>query len=178
MAKSPSAQVASVPAQLMLVRTATCKKISSRASGSIEYRVAYAPDKSDVFISISANIGGGGYFSKEWIPASRIASCFAQLPGEQAIFATKQLRELFIGRSVNNPPFIAAVLRAEGLLAAAPENEVQHQLSGKLDEWRKNVLKQKGTPFDTLPVAEPAVEAAGNTTIPVEVQHVDHPQSG
>lgn len=85
---------------------------------------------------------------------------------------------MFIGRSVNNPPFIAAVLRAEGLLAAAPENEVQHQLSGKLDEWRKNVLKLKGTPFDTQPVAEPVVEAAGDTTIPVEVQHVDHPQSG
>lgn len=178
MAKSPSAQVAPVPAQLMLVRTATCKKISSRARGSIEYRVAYVPDKSEIFISISANIGGGGYFSKEWIPVSRIASCFAQLRGEQAAFATKQLRELFIGRSVNNPPFIAAVLRAEGLLSAAPENEVQHQLSGKLEDWRKNVLKQKGTPFDTQSVSEPAVEAVADPATAVEVQHADHPQPG
>lgn len=172
MATSQPPQANPIPAKLILVRSASCKKISARASGSIEYRVAYAPDKSEVYLSLSGNPGGGGYFSKEWIPSIRIAECFARISADQPVFATKQLRDLFIGRSANNPPFIAAVLRAEGLLSPAPENDVQHRISGNLDEWRKSVLKQKGTVFDTQPANEssPAADAIA------EADHADHPQ--
>jgi hypothetical protein len=125
-----------------LLKAGTAPKLGARAEGSISYNVLADNNRQQLFITIKAN-KGGGYFSKEHVDITKIEACLDTSPSAKA-FPSKTFKEAFVGRSSNNAGFLVAVLRHEGLIAAAPEAETQHVRSGDWAAWKKSTLAEAG----------------------------------
>lgn len=139
-----------------LFKAATATKVGKQAHGGLRYEIFGDVDRNELNVTITAN-EGGGYFSREVVPFIKIKACLNHaVPGKA--FPSKLFREAFIGRSANNAGFLAAILRAEGLLARAPDTETQHIQTGDWDTWQKAMLSEAGQMIEKeLPV--PAIEA-------------------
>ncbi|WP_410499522.1 hypothetical protein [Chitinibacter sp. S2-10] len=55
-----------IPPELCIVKTSSAPKLSSRATGRLSYQIGYLPDRSEIYLQLTAN-EGGGYFSNEWL---------------------------------------------------------------------------------------------------------------
>lgn len=161
---SKTAMLSSLPDGAWRLKTAACGKLGPRSSGQIDYRIACNPTRTELYLSISGN-SGGGYFSKEWLPVDRLAKLLRQLQADGKPFATKQLKPAFVGRSVNNPPFLAAILRAEQLTSADPANPLLSRVSGDIEAWCKALLKLKGEPLSDSSPAPANDEAASALSV-------------
>jgi hypothetical protein len=133
-AKPASAKAASTAADpceaIATLRTQTAPKLGGRSTGLITYRVGRSA--SGAHLGIVAN-DGGGYFSAEMVPFSKVRLAAAALAPD-ADFPTSALRPAFVGKSVNNACFLAAILRNEGLLQAGEKPHL-HRLAGDWDGW-------------------------------------------
>jgi hypothetical protein len=125
-----------------LLKTATARKLGKRAEGCISYQVLADIDRLNLFIALTGN-ENGGYFSRERVPFQRIEETLASLPKKS--FPSKTLRDVFVGRSSNNPGFLAAILSAEGLIAADATAETLHKAIGDWTAWKEGMLAQSGT---------------------------------
>jgi hypothetical protein len=155
---------AAVSQSFWLLKESTAPKVGARAEGSINYNVLADNERQQLFIAITGN-KGGGYFSKEHVDISKIEACLDTAAAAKP-FPSKTFKEAFVGRSSNNAGFLVAVLRHEGLLAAAPEAETQHVRSGDWTAWKKAMLAEAGKlievgikdadkkPLETAPVPE------------------------
>lgn len=153
-----------IPLSFWLLKDGTAPKLGARAEGSINYNVLADNERQLLFIAITGN-KGGGYFSKEHVDISKIEACLDTSTSAKP-FPSKTFKEAFVGRSSNNAGFLVAVLRHEGLLAAAPETETQHVQSGDWTAWKKSILAEAGKlievgikdaakkPLETAPVPE------------------------
>jgi hypothetical protein len=131
-----------IPQSFWLLKEGTAPKLGARAEGSISYNVLADQERQQLFIALTSN-KGGGYFSKEHVKISKIKACLD--PSSSAKPSpSKNFKEAFVSRSSNNPGFLAAVLRHEGLLAAAPEADTQHVQSGDWAAWIKAMLAEAG----------------------------------
>ena len=147
-----------------LLKGGTAPKLGAHAEGSINYNVLADNERQLLFIAITGN-KGGGYFSKEHVDISKIEACLDTTAPAKP-FPSKTFKEAFVGRSSNNAGFLVAVLRHEGLLAAAPEAETQHVRSGDWSAWKNAMLAEAGKlievgikdadkkPLETAPVPE------------------------
>lgn len=147
-----------------LVKDGTAPKLGARAEGSITYNVLADNERRQLFIAITGN-KGGGYFSKEHVDLSTIEARLGTAASAKP-FSSKTFKEAFVGRSSNNAGFLVAVLRHEGLLAAAPEAETQHVRSGDWPAWKNAMFAEAGKliqvgikdadkkPLETAPVLE------------------------
>lgn len=156
------------------LKLATARKTSQRATGEITYRVLCDERRERLFITIVSN-DGGGYFSKEIVPFDGIEQCLAAYADGKPLPA-KVLRDAFVGKSVNNAGFLAAILRAEGLLSGVPDAVHQHQLAGNWSDWKEAMLHADGEPYvpptkpeastnaDTLEYADAAEEESASST--------------
>jgi hypothetical protein len=97
------------PQVTRIIKIATCPTCSGKAT--LTYYFGCNDDK-QVYIRIVAN-SGGGFFSDEWI---KIAEIQAALEGAPFPVTSFPLIKLFIGKSVNTPGFLLAVLKHEGLV--------------------------------------------------------------
>lgn len=86
---------------MVIVKVATCKKLSQRATGELSYQIGKVESDHSVYIQIKAN-SSGGYFSKEWVPLSSIESCFTLDIKKGIPLTTAILKEAFISKSQNN----------------------------------------------------------------------------
>ncbi len=127
------------------LKLAKAKKTGLRASGEITYRVLCDPQKKLLALTIVGN-EGGGYWSREIIPFEGIELCLADFIDGKPLPA-KALRDAFVGKSVNNAGFLAAILRAEGLLEAAPDVAHQHRVTGSWKQWKSQQLQLDGEPY-------------------------------
>lgn len=125
-----------------LLKESTAPKLGARAEGSINYNVLANNERQLLFIAITGN-KSGGYFSKERVDMTKIEACLDTTSSAKP-FPSKTFKEAFVGRSSNNAGFLVAVLRHEGLLAAAPEAETQHVRSGNWPAWKKAMLAEAG----------------------------------
>ncbi len=150
---SPTLSESSIPADtstsdaadtqsFWLLKGGTAPKLGARAEGSIDYNVLADGERQLLFIAITGN-KGGGYFSNEHVDISKIETCLDTTASAKR-FPSKTLKDAFVGRSSNNAGFLVAVLRHEGLLAAAPEAETQHVRSGDWPAWKKAMLAEVG----------------------------------
>lgn len=71
-------------------QSAAVPKLSARAEGLISYKIGFVPDQSEVNFSLTGN-EGGGYFSREWIPLTRVVAVLADLAGAQCRCAQDRL---------------------------------------------------------------------------------------
>ena len=133
---------AAIPQSFWLLKEGTAPKLGARAEGSISYNVLACKERRQLFIAITGN-KGGGYFSKEHVAISKIEACLGSSSATKPS-PSKTFKEAFISRSSNNAGFLAAVLRHEGLLGAAPGAETQHVHSGDWAAWIKTMLAGAG----------------------------------
>jgi hypothetical protein len=151
-----------------LLKEGSASKLGARAEGSISYNVLADNDRQHLFIAVTGN-GGGGYFSKERVDITKIEERLDTSSSAKP-FPSKTFKEAFVGRSSNNAGFLVAVLRHEGLLAAAPGAESQHVQSGDWTAWKKTMLAQTGK---LIEVGSKDSEKRSSETEPVP-EHKDH----
>ena len=154
------------------LKTATASKLGKRAEGCISYQLLADADRQHLFIAITGN-ENGGYFSRERVPFQKVRECLSSFPNKS--FPSKALRDAFFGRSSNNPGFLAAVLSAEGLIAADATAESLHKAIGDWPAFEEAMLALPGTLLlanaaQTLPDAAAAMpdhtQAATTEVVP------------
>lgn len=154
---------------MKILKVASCNSLSGKSK--LGYQVG-CNAKSEVFIRISSNTGGGWY-SCEWVPLDTMLNAIKSATQPLTSFA---LYGLFKGKSVNTPAFLFAALQSEGLigidtdnprayvsLPLAPFTERIRQLIAagtdlKVDEHTvgKSSRKAKPKAVDTAPVTKTA----------------------
>jgi hypothetical protein len=151
-----------------LLKEGSAPKLGARAEGSINYNILADNERQRLFIEVIGN-KGGGYFSKERVDITKIEACLDTGTSGKP-FPSKTFKEAFVGRSSNNAGFLVAVLRHEGLLAAAPEAETQHVQSSDWTAWKVSMLAQPGK---LIEVGSKDFEKKPTETEPVP-QHKEH----
>lgn len=152
-----------------LLKDGKCKKLGKHAEGGIKYQILASDDRKHLHIRITDN-EGGGYYSKEIVPFDLVElhldDCVPDKP-----FPSKALKDAFKGKSSNNAGFLAAILRAEDLLTAAPDAETQHVRHGDMATWKAKLLTEAGTQITLLgmtnssPVADGGPDETANKTL-------------
>lgn len=137
------------------VKQAQAAKTGQHSQGKITYRILTDESHLELFITIVAN-EGGGWFSNEIVAFSAIEAITSKL-NPKFPFPTKTFAPAFNSKSVNNAGFLAAVLRAEGLLNAAPESNRLHLLTDEWEIWKAVMLSEPGEMY------EPPVKTPANT---------------
>ena len=112
-----------VPAKRIL-KIASCPSLSGRST--LTYHLGCSanteePAVPDLYFRVFEN-SGGGLFSNEWVSLEVIQQVFAKVPTAIGITA-HLLGSLFVGKSVNTPSFLFAVLKSEGLVVAVKEKK-------------------------------------------------------
>lgn len=131
---------------LILVKEGQATKLSSGAEGKITYKLALSADKNHVFIAL-IDSGSQGYFSREWVKADSVLKILENLRQRAEAFPSKVFLPVFVGRSSNNAPFLAAVLLAEKLLCRDGKHESKLRVVENLADWKKATLGLKGKPI-------------------------------
>jgi hypothetical protein len=142
-----------------LLKSAKTMKLGKHAEGGIHYQILTDSQRQAPSFKIVGN-EGGGYYSKEIVAFGSVEACLAAHPQDQP-FPSKLLQTAFTGRSSNNAGFLAAILRAEGLLALAPDTEGRHVMSGDWAAWKASVLAEPGQPVESEPAGKEE-KAEGN----------------
>jgi len=96
--------------EIRILKTGKCPSLSGKSE--LTYQIRFTPD-SDIEVRIHAN-SSAGYFSNEWVSLKRVLAKMAKAPvGEITFFS---LEGIYKGKSANNPGFLLAVLKKEGLV--------------------------------------------------------------
>jgi hypothetical protein len=155
--KNPSVEVALNP--FWLLNAGSAKKLGQHSAGILNYHVLADNDRHGLLLAVTRN-EGGGYYSRERVPFRTIVKCLDKYKSGVP-FVSKVLKDVFVSKSANNAGFMAAVLRALGLLAAAPEAQTQHVVTGDWLAWEKATLAETGT----------RIELPGGDTVPEGKEH-------
>ena len=96
-----------------IVVTLKTKSVSKKSD--LTYHIG-KDEEANLYIRIWVN-SSNGYFSNEWIPLSKITEILKQ--NSTGSFTSFVFEELFSGKSVNTPAFLAAALIQQGVLEFA-----------------------------------------------------------
>ena len=160
------AEVALAP--FWLLNAGTAKKLGQRSEGILNYHVLADNDRRGLLIAVTRN-EGGGYFSRERVHFQTVVTCLEKYKAGVP-FVSKVLRDVFVSKSANNAGFMAAVLHALGLLAAAPEAKTQHVVTGDWPAWEKAMLAETGTRIE-LPAEIGGEKPAESNAVPDHKEH-------
>ena len=97
--------------KMSILATIKCKTMSGRSTLTYHLGKGEADAR---YIRIFSNTGNG-YFSAEWVSLDAILAILEK--HGDATFTSRVLEELFRGKSVNTPAFLAAVLLHEKVIA-------------------------------------------------------------
>ena len=125
-----------------LLKEASARKIGKRSEGAISYQLLADADRQRLFVAITGN-SSSGYFSREKVPFQRIRECLSSFPDK--VFPSKALRDAMVGRSSNNPCFMAGILADLGLIAGDTAVESHHKAIGDWTAWEQTMLALPGT---------------------------------
>ena len=128
-------------------------KVGQFSTGRITYEVLADESRDNIWIRLTNN-DSSGWFSRELLSIEKIEACVAGIK-EGEVMLSKRFAAAFKSRSANNAGFLAAALRAEGLLLPAPEQSSRHILGEDWETWKTNLLDLPGEPID-LASAVPA----------------------
>ena len=156
--------------ELLVVKEGQASKLSLGAEGKISYQLALSIDKKQIFIAL-VDSGSQGYFSREWINTEAILEILKGLGQRAEAFPSKVLLPVFVGRSSNNAPFLAAALLAEKLLGRDGKHETKLRVTGDGATWRKDVLTLKGKPIRVRLDGKPIVSTAQESSPPSQSSH-------
>ena len=120
------------------LKSSKTTKIGLRTEGYIHYRVLSDQDNR-LYFNITGN-DDDGYYSKEIIPFDSVEELVKTIKPNVAISSSLFI-SAFVGRSNNNAAFLAAILRAEKLLAPMADAVKKHTVEAGWDRWRTDMLK-------------------------------------
>ena len=151
-----------VPA-IRILKIASCPSLSGRST--LTYHIGCSantekPAVPDLYFRVFDN-SGGGFFSNKWVSLEVIQQVFAKVPTSIAITA-HLLGSLFVGKSVNTPSFLFAVLKSEGLVSTVKEKKGCYERTDP-SEFMAEVTALIASGVD-LTVDEPA-KAKGKATV-------------
>ena len=179
--------------QLLTLKTGQARKTGLRSQGHIAYRLLCRPSRHDLLLTIESN-EGGGYFSKELVPFNDVFACIQSIQSGKPV-PSKVFKDAFVSQSANNAGFLAAILRAEGLLSAASDAGHHHLLQGDWREWKQQMLSLPGEayvpatsnaePEEKVPLATPGKKKgakgnsgkANNVPAPSDAEPVANPST-
>lgn len=115
-----------------------CPKLTARGRGDLSYELGIDEATGKSFVRISANVSSGG-FSNEWVALSQIRTLLESNAEQKKPFSTVSMEGLFTRRSANNYGYLAAVLKAEGVLVVLPGKPVMLNLG----DWEPVMQKIK-----------------------------------
>ena len=147
---------------LLRLKAATAPKLGQNAGGSIHYELLADTTRQVLMLRLTRNDGGGN-FSPEAIPFSRVQAVAEALPPGSCV-PSRVFRSCHRGRSQNNQGFLCCLLRTEGLLGPVEGKLYQHRVTGDWPAWAADMLGQPGEPSelpvtllgDALPLDTPA----------------------
>lgn len=127
-----------------IVYQGTCPKLTTRGRGDLTYELGIDDATGNPCLRIAANAGSGA-FSHEWLGLDRIRTALTMGNDQRQSFTATAMRPLFVKRSSNNHGYLAAVLKAEGVLEAFPGQPVMLRLGNWEPIFEKiAALKEKG----------------------------------
>ena len=91
-----------------------------------------------LYLAITRN-DGGGYFSKEVVPFAKLEQAIQGIKSNTPI-SSSLFKNAFVGQSANNAGFLAAILRAEKLIAPAANASHQHLIQSGWSNWKAQML--------------------------------------
>ena len=94
-----------------VLKNGTCPTLSGR--GSLKYEIG-ADEASKVAIRLTGN-SGGGFFNGDWVGFDAVSKIL-QSPYVQKGLSSTAFVPIYRGKSMNSPSFLAAVLKAEGVI--------------------------------------------------------------
>ena len=94
-----------------VLKAGNCPTLSGR--GSLKYEIG-TDDASNVAIRLTGN-SGGGFFNGDWVPIDAVTKIL-QSPHVQKGLTSTAFVPIYRGKSMNSPSFLAAVLKAEGVI--------------------------------------------------------------
>lgn len=94
---------------IRILRITECPNLS--ANSNITYHIGVNDDDQSVYIRIYEN-SGGGFFCQSWIKWSDIE----QIIKSHESVSSHWFQDLFTGKSINSPAFLAAALLDAGLI--------------------------------------------------------------
>lgn len=80
MTTSTNPDTESSNADYLIVHTGSAAKLGANSQGAIRYAVLTDSTRSNLFLALTGN-DGGGYFSREVLPSENIRACMANLAG-------------------------------------------------------------------------------------------------
>jgi len=110
---------------ILIIKKASCPKLSASAKGDLTYHVGYDDNKT-FHLRVTANTGGG-FFSNEWISLDAIIEVVKSMPFDSP-FKAIILKPLYVSQGANNHGFLAAALRAEEILLPVEKHPLSHTL--------------------------------------------------
>ena len=124
-----------------ILKTAIAQKVG-RGGGTIEYQIGRPRSGGDVHIRVTRNVDRGGYFGRGWVRAGNLEEAMRDAVKEgDGCFSSKGLANGTASRCRNDPPFLAAVLLAEGLTARCEQMPHKFRPSGtSFREWEVAVI--------------------------------------
>jgi uncharacterized UPF0160 family protein len=132
--------------QYLSLKSDTIEKISPRSEGKIHYCILCDEEQTQLFVVFTGN-DDGGHFSDEIVPFERIEKCVEGFKVGTYV-ASKQFFKAFESRSNNNCGFLAAILRAEELLAPVVDGEKRHVLQPGWAGWKETMLTELAEPWE------------------------------
>ena len=107
------------PPAIRILKIASCPSLSGRST--LTYHIGCSANSessadADLYFRVFGN-SGGGFFNNEWVSLELIQGAIAKVPATTPITA-HLLGSLYLGKSVNTPSFLFAVLKSERLACA------------------------------------------------------------
>ena len=117
-----------------LIKTWSCNKLSDRAKGQLKYQLWQDNDDQSFGIALSENESSGG-FSTELIKVEQIILTLQKLYQSGKPFHAVALKELFVGKSVNNASFLGAALVDQGVIRLHPQTARLLEVNDEYELW-------------------------------------------
>jgi len=131
-ASTQPAATADAAPLIRILKIATCPNLSD--SAKLGYHIGCNAE-SQIQLRVHSN-SGTGYFSREWVSLNAIFKALDKCPKDKPL-TSFWLHPLLVGKSINTPSFLMAVLLAEGLVQKAERNYERCDHKGFVGEVNK-----------------------------------------
>lgn len=108
-----------------IIKHGQCPLINSKSNAHIQYDILMN-DKGNRFVRLIAS-SGGGFLSQDRIEVKDIKALLMAV-NDNTHFSSTLFNPLFKGKSANNAAFLAAVLRAEGVITQSNNHTYKHRI--------------------------------------------------
>jgi hypothetical protein len=108
-----------------MVKQGQCSLINGKSTGHIQYEIG-VDDNNQRYVQLITSTSGG-FLSPDKVAEKDIKKALMTVR-DKARFSSTIFHSLFRGKSANNPSFLAAVLRAEGVITPSKHHVYKHRI--------------------------------------------------